>query len=113
MVRLDPYFDLTFKYRNKKTNVRDWFSELQDSVTQWAQEARSAEAPDFDDTVSEYTSQSTTPASIASSDSLSRGLGVDSTLPKAKQTIMKQGVGSEHIENTSGQRIGHRTQSTM
>ena len=113
MVRLDPYLDLRFKYRSKETTVRDWFTELQDSVTQWAQKARSAETPDFDDTVSEYTSQSTTHTSVASSDSLAKELGVNSSLSKAKQTIMKQGVGIEHIENMSGGRLSYGTQSTM
>ena len=75
MVRFEPFLDLMFKYRNKETAVRDWFTKLQDSIKEWAQEARAAEAPDFDDTVSEYTSQSTTPTSVATSGQLGKGTG--------------------------------------
>ena len=74
MVRLESFLDLSFRFHGKNTTIRDWFTRLQDSVTQWTQEARVAEAPDFDDTVSEYTSQSTAPTSIASSDGLARSV---------------------------------------
>lgn len=70
-VRLDEYLRLTFRSKSKETTVRDWFTNLQDKVTEWAQQARSAEVPDFDDTVLEYTSASTTPTTLASTSSTS------------------------------------------
>ena len=113
MIRLDPYLDLTFNYRTKSTTVRDWFTQLQDSVTQWAQEARATVAPDFEDAVSEYTSQSTTPTSIGSSDSLAKEVGVSSSLPRPGHTSMKQRVRSEHTERVMETKLSYGTQATM
>ena len=113
MIRLDPYLDLKFKYRTESTTVRDWFTHLQDSVTQWAQEVRATEAPDFNDTVSEYTSQSITPTSIASSDSLAKALGMSPSLPKSRQTTMEHGIGSGHVENVIETRQSCGTQAKM
>ena len=71
-IRLNGHLDLVFVFKGKETTVREWFSKLQKTVTTWLQEARSAEIPDFEKTVSEYTSQATTPTSAAATDSLAR-----------------------------------------
>ena len=98
IIRLDQHLDLTFKFKGQKITVRDWLSKLQETVIEWSQEARAAEVPDFDETVSEYTSQTTTPTSIASSNSLTKQLGVSSSLPKTTGTIVKHSGGSEGIK---------------
>jgi hypothetical protein len=63
------------------------------TVAHWVQEARAAEVPDFNKTVSEYTSQSTTPTSESSDSSLTKELRILPSVPKPAAGGGKQSRG--------------------
>jgi hypothetical protein len=92
-VKLNGYLDLWMTFKGQQTTVRDWFTNLQDAVTHWLQEARAAEVPDFNKTVSEYTSQSTTLTCEASDSSLIKELRVLPSVPKLAARGGKQSRG--------------------
>ncbi len=47
--RLDRHLDLPFLGpRGRETTVREWFTELQETVMAWTQEGRMLEIPDFE-----------------------------------------------------------------
>lgn len=50
--------------------VVEWFTQLQAAVTLWCYEARQTALPDFDSTILEYESQSSTPSSESSESDL-------------------------------------------
>jgi hypothetical protein len=98
-VQLAPYLDLSFNCKGKKMLVRDWFTSLQDAVTIWAQEARGADIPDFEETVSEHTSRDTTPTGVSSSESLGREWEDSGIVVKAGTEGMAQGDGAGRAVN--------------
>jgi hypothetical protein len=64
-IRLDRHLDQPFlTLQGRQTTIRDWFTELQDTVMGWTQEGRMLEIPDFEETVSEFTSRAVTPRSV-------------------------------------------------
>ncbi|KAK5058865.1 hypothetical protein LTR84_011129 [Exophiala bonariae] len=67
---LRQYNDLMLTFRGKEMKVIEWFSQLQAAVSFWCYEARQTELPDFDSTILEYESQSSTPSSEASESDL-------------------------------------------
>lgn len=63
-VRLAPFSELSFSTAEGDSlmTVAEWWSNVQETVRQWRDDASATEIPDFEDTVSEYTSsQATTP----------------------------------------------------
>jgi len=62
-VRLEDYADMTVTFRGREMTVAEWYSRLTDTVGYWSYEAMAMELPDFEETVAEYRSLSTTPMS--------------------------------------------------
>ena len=71
---LEQYSSLTITHLGQRMTIKNWLDRLQSTVLYWADEARSAQIPDFEETVSEYQSQSTTPTS---DDGRGRALSVE------------------------------------
>ncbi|KAK5452928.1 hypothetical protein LTS15_007076 [Exophiala xenobiotica] len=63
---LQQYGDLLLTFRGKEMTVADWFSQLQTAEAFWIQAAKETELPDFESTILEYQSQTTTPSSECS-----------------------------------------------
>lgn len=72
-VGLQQYGDLVLTFRGKEMTMREWFFQLQAAESFWIQGAQDMELPEFESTVLEYHSQSSTPAS----DTASEGEGED------------------------------------
>ncbi|KIW98677.1 uncharacterized protein Z519_00338 [Cladophialophora bantiana CBS 173.52] len=74
---LSQYGELLLTCRGKEMTVREWFEQLQRAEQLWIQEAKDAELPDFESTVTEYQiltdSESSTPPSEVSEDEGPRG----------------------------------------
>jgi hypothetical protein len=68
-VDLTRYGELPMMHGGRQITAQQWLDRLRATVLFWANEARSAEIPDFEETVIEYRSQSTTPTSLVSCDS--------------------------------------------
>ena len=108
-LNLDNYYDLPITHSGSQMTVRAWVERLQSRVFHWANEARLAEIPDFEDTIIEYKSQSTTPTStLSDDDSLARALDTDAAKPVAAnmgvqlgRSKYKTGFGRE-IEKAMG-----------
>lgn len=65
---LQQYGDLSLTFRGKEMTVNEWFSQLQSAETFWIQAAKEMELPDFESTILEFQSQTTTPISESSDD---------------------------------------------
>ncbi|KIW10840.1 hypothetical protein PV08_10139 [Exophiala spinifera] len=60
---LQQYGDLSLVFRGKEMTVSQWFTRLQAAEAFWIQAAKETELPDFESTVLEFQSQTTTPSS--------------------------------------------------
>ncbi|KIX03661.1 uncharacterized protein Z518_07214 [Rhinocladiella mackenziei CBS 650.93] len=65
---LNNYGELLLTFRGKEMTVAEWFSQLQAAEAFWIHEAKQTELPDFESTVLEYQSQSSTPSSEVGED---------------------------------------------
>ncbi len=63
---LQQYGDLLLTFRGKEMTVAEWFSQLQTAEAFWTHAAKETELPDFESTILEYQSQTTTPSSECS-----------------------------------------------
>ncbi|KAK6364801.1 hypothetical protein LTS17_011906 [Exophiala oligosperma] len=60
---LQQYAHLLLTFRGKEMTVSEWFTQLQAAETFWIQAAKETELPDFESTILEFQSQTTTPSS--------------------------------------------------
>lgn len=74
--------------------VAEWFTQLQAAVTLWCHEARQAELPDFDSTILEYESQSSTPSSEHSESDLDDLMG-EQPVRTGRKPVAPEGFGFE------------------
>jgi len=65
-VKLSDYADLPINFRGQQMTVAEWFSQLKETVGFWSQEAKGMALPDFEETISEFQSLSSTPMSETS-----------------------------------------------
>ncbi|KAJ4585268.1 hypothetical protein HRR81_001077 [Exophiala dermatitidis] len=91
-VGLQQYGDLVITFRGKEMTVAEWFSQLKEAEAFWLQEAAQTELPDFESTVSEYWSLSSTPTS-ETSDASDGLLGM--AVPTGRKPVNSQGLGLE------------------
>jgi hypothetical protein len=91
---LKRYNDLILTFRGKDMTVAEWFTQLQAAVTLWCHEARQAELPDFDSTILEYESQSSTPSSEHSESDLDDLMG-QQPVRTGRKPVASEGFGFE------------------
>jgi len=60
---LRAYGHLPVTFRGKEMTAAEWFSQLQTAEAFWIQAAKETELPEFESTILEYQSQSSTPTS--------------------------------------------------
>ena len=60
---LNKYHALSVTFGGRQTTIAEWFAQLQTAVTFWCQQARAITLPDFDTTVLELQSETTSPSS--------------------------------------------------
>jgi len=89
--KLQQYGDLMVTFRGKEMSVNEWFSQLQTAETFWIQAAKEMELPDFESTILEFQSQTTTPISESSDDA-------DSTFGGDVVPTGRRAVDSERLE---------------
>lgn len=92
---LKRYNDLILTFRGKTMTVAEWFTQLHAAVTLWCHEARHAELPDFDSTILEYESQSSTPTSEHSESDLEDLMGEHPVRTGRKPVIATEGFSFE------------------
>ncbi|KAI1609932.1 hypothetical protein EDD37DRAFT_373736 [Exophiala viscosa] len=88
---LRQYGDLMVTFRGKEMTVNEWFSQLQTAETFWIQAAKEMEVPDFESTILEFQSQTTTPIS-ESSDDADSNFGGDA-VPTGRKAVDSERLG--------------------
>ncbi|EXJ90952.1 hypothetical protein A1O1_04059 [Capronia coronata CBS 617.96] len=89
---IHQYGDLVIDFRGKQMTVAEWFSQLKAAEAFWIQEAAQTELPDFESTVLEYRSLSSTPTSETSD--ASEGL-IGMPVPTGRKAVDAEGLGLE------------------
>ncbi|KIV92271.1 hypothetical protein PV10_06726 [Exophiala mesophila] len=60
---LNKYHALSVTFGGRQMTIAEWFAQLQTAVTFWCQQARAITLPDFDTTILELESETTSPSS--------------------------------------------------
>ncbi|KIX98509.1 uncharacterized protein Z520_05810 [Fonsecaea multimorphosa CBS 102226] len=87
---LSQYGELLLTCRGKEMTVAEWFDQLQRAEQLWVQEAKDAELPDFESTVTEYqiltdSESSTPPSEVSEDDSPEGGRSWDAPVPVGRR----------------------------
>ena len=106
-IKLDTWLDTPIIHRGQDTTVGQWLDKIHSTVLYWGNEARLVETPDFNETVTEYQSLSTTPTSTTSDGLLGQYNTEETTAVPAERRLgpskHKAGLGRE-IEEAMGVR---------
>ncbi|KAH0841749.1 hypothetical protein AYO21_01018 [Fonsecaea monophora] len=106
---LSQYGDLVLTCRGKEMTVSEWFDQLQRAEKLWVQQAKDAELPDFESTVTEYqiltdSESSTPPSEVSEDDSPEGGRSWDAPVPVGRKPLADantkmggHGIGPERI----------------
>ncbi|KAL6249216.1 hypothetical protein RBB50_004279 [Rhinocladiella similis] len=81
---LQQYGDLSLTFRGKQMTVNEWFTRLQTAEAFWIQAAKETELPDFESTILEFQSQTTTPSSESADEVEDVGLAA---VPAGRATV--------------------------
>jgi hypothetical protein len=58
---LNEYNNIKLTFKGRQMTLSEWFSQLQTAVSYWCDEAQDTELPEFETTIMEYESHSSTP----------------------------------------------------